>query len=77
MTESTGSAVLNLSDDRPTVQRHHHEAPKVLHPARADRRAAGKAARERLPLEAQAEYVSDGGLTMGLSKRRLFVAPQG
>ncbi len=24
-----------------------------------------------------AEFVSDGGLTMGLSKRRLFVAPQG
>src|SRR5262249_27140138 len=34
-------------------------------------------ASERSAFVTGAEFVSDGGITMGLSKRRLFVAPQG
>ena len=34
-------------------------------------------ASDRAAFVTGAEFVSDGGLTMGLSKRRLFVAPQG
>ena len=60
MADSSGSAVIDVSDERPMVEHHEPGAPKVMHPARADRHGAGKAARERLPLESQAGYASDG-----------------
>jgi uncharacterized protein (DUF2252 family) len=53
-------AVIDLDGDRPTIEHHEHSAPKVLHPARADRRAAGRAARERVPLDAHAEFLTEG-----------------
>jgi uncharacterized protein (DUF2252 family) len=35
--------------------------PKVEHPSRAERAAEGKAARQRMPLESQAEFARDAG----------------
>jgi len=58
MTDAAGTKVLDLSGEssRPRVE----QPPKVTHRDRADRRAAGKAARQRAPLESHAEVVTGG-----------------
>jgi uncharacterized protein (DUF2252 family) len=58
MTDAAGTKVLDLSGEstRPRVE----PPPKVTHPDRSARRAAGKAARTRAPLESHAEVVTGG-----------------
>ncbi len=60
MTEPSGPGILDLRED-PTVDTATGQAPpKITHPDRDARRAAGKAARDRTPLEAHAEFGTDG-----------------
>ena len=60
MTEPFGPGILDLRED-PTVDTATGQAPpKITHPDRDARRAAGKAARDRTPLEAHAEFETDG-----------------
>ena len=58
MTDSAGTKVLDLRGEstHPSVA----QPPKVTHRDRAERRAAGKAARQRAPLESHAEVVAGG-----------------
>ncbi|HVN12087.1 MAG TPA: DUF2252 domain-containing protein [Kineosporiaceae bacterium] len=60
MSKSTGSAVVDPEAARPVAEQREEAPAKVVHPAREDRRRAGKAARHRTPLEAHAEFVTDG-----------------
>ena len=59
MSKSTGSVVVEPVAG-PVAEHRDTAPPKILHPAREDRRSAGKAARQRTPLEAHAEVVLEG-----------------
>ncbi len=60
MTESTGPAVVDVEEARPVGEYGKEAPPGILHASRAERRAVGKAARQRTPLEAHAEFPTGG-----------------